>query len=267
MAEGKKVVLVYADWIEKFEELNDEEAGKLIKHFFRYVNDLNPIAPDRITKLMFVDIKNTLKRDLDKYKEIKEERSYNGRLGNLKRYNPDLYELVINEDKTLKQAEVIAKTRLAKKNSPSENNLAKLADKDSDSVTDSDKVKEKEINNINKSLFDIEVNTSNVDEFRPRLKQDLENTFKEENIDNSKFTKQCKVVGQWLENVAMTNKISIDTVKVFIDQFDAHLINYGEQKRTLKDFKQHFTNWLPKQNLSQFRTKPVGRSNQVNYGN
>jgi len=42
MAENKKAVIVYADWIEQFEALNDEEAGKLIKHIFRYVNDLNP---------------------------------------------------------------------------------------------------------------------------------------------------------------------------------------------------------------------------------
>jgi hypothetical protein len=33
-------------------ELEDDEAGRL-KHFFRYVNDLNPEYPDRTTKLMF----------------------------------------------------------------------------------------------------------------------------------------------------------------------------------------------------------------------
>ena len=61
MAKDKKTVVVYTDWIEKFEELTDEEAGRLIKHFFRYVNDQEPEAPDRTTKLMFIDIKNTLK--------------------------------------------------------------------------------------------------------------------------------------------------------------------------------------------------------------
>lgn len=67
MAEDKSSILVYADWIHKFEELEDDEAGRLIKHFFRYVNDLNPEYPDRTTKLMFIDIKNTLKRDLYKW--------------------------------------------------------------------------------------------------------------------------------------------------------------------------------------------------------
>lgn len=243
MAKGKKSFTAYCDWGEVIDKLTDEQAGKLIKHLFDYVRDKDPKTDDILIDIAFTPIKATLKRDLIKWEEMCAKNKENGAKGGRPK-NPE------------------------KPNGFNENPTeAKKADKDSDSVTDSDKVKEKEINNINKSLFDIEVNTSNVDEFRPRIKQDLENTFKEENIDNSKFTKQCKVVGQWLENVAMTNKISIDTVKVFIDQFDAHLINYGEQKRTLKDFKQHFSNWLPKQNLSQFRTKPVGRSNQVNYGN
>ncbi len=60
MAEGKNKIIVYKDWIKKFEALKDAEAGKLIKHFFRYVNDLNPVAPDRITELSFIDIEQTL---------------------------------------------------------------------------------------------------------------------------------------------------------------------------------------------------------------
>lgn len=34
MAENKKSIIVYADWIHVFKELDDEEAGQLIKHFF-----------------------------------------------------------------------------------------------------------------------------------------------------------------------------------------------------------------------------------------
>lgn len=83
MAENKKGVLVYADWMEKFEELEDDEAGRLIKHFFRYVNDLNPEYPDRTTKLMFIDIKNTLKRDLNKWEEKAPTRIEKARLAGL----------------------------------------------------------------------------------------------------------------------------------------------------------------------------------------
>ncbi len=69
MAENKKSIIVYSDWMKLFEALSDDEAGRVIKHFFRYVNDLNPIAPDRITELSFIQIEQSLKRDLKKYEE------------------------------------------------------------------------------------------------------------------------------------------------------------------------------------------------------
>jgi len=86
MAENKNGVLVYADWIDKFEALEDDEAGRLIKHFFRYINDLNPEFPDKITKVSFLDIQNTLKRDLVKW----EERAERSRLNGLKGGRPPL---------------------------------------------------------------------------------------------------------------------------------------------------------------------------------
>jgi len=79
MAENKKSIVVYSDWIELFENLTDDEAGKLIKHFFRYVNDKNPIAPDRLTELSFIPIKQSLKRDLQKWEKTLEGRSRAGK--------------------------------------------------------------------------------------------------------------------------------------------------------------------------------------------
>ena len=79
MAENKKSIIVYADWLEQFEYLTDDEAGKLIKHFFRYVNDLNPTAPDRFTEAQFIPIKQTLKRDLEKWEQTLEGRSKAGK--------------------------------------------------------------------------------------------------------------------------------------------------------------------------------------------
>ena len=85
MAENKKGIIVYADWMDKFESLSDKEAGVLIKHFFRYVNDLNPKVPDRITELSFIDIKNSLKRDLEKWEKTIEGRSKAGKASAEKR--------------------------------------------------------------------------------------------------------------------------------------------------------------------------------------
>lgn len=152
MAENKKSIVVYADWIDKFEELEDDEAGRLIKHFFRYVNDLNPDFPDRITKLSFIDIEKQLKRDLIKWEKKVDERSYNGRLGNIKRWNIDLYNEIILEKITLEEAENIAKHR--KTSLPDEKaspRIANVAVNDNVNVNDTVNVNDIKENN-NKAL-------------------------------------------------------------------------------------------------------------------
>ena len=69
MADNKKSAVIYTDWINIFEELEDAEAGQLIKHLFRYINDKNPEAPSRLIKLIFEPLKQSLKRDLVKYED------------------------------------------------------------------------------------------------------------------------------------------------------------------------------------------------------
>ena len=81
MAEGKKSFIGYCDWWHIFEELTDDEAGRLIKHFFRYINDQNPTAPDRTTQLVFKPIQLQLKRDLVSWEQTKEKLSKAGKRG------------------------------------------------------------------------------------------------------------------------------------------------------------------------------------------
>lgn len=95
MAKDKKTIVIYSDWIATFEKLTDEEAGKLIKHLLRYVNDQNPEA-DRMTELLFAQMQQTLKRDLKKWEEIKQQRSEAGKKGMAKRW-----EKITNDNKTL----------------------------------------------------------------------------------------------------------------------------------------------------------------------
>jgi hypothetical protein len=145
MAENKKSIIVYADWMEQFTILTDEEAGKLIKHFFLYVNDLNPTAIDRLTEMLFIPLKQSLKRDLKKWETILQDRSYNGRMGNIKRWNRDLYNKIILEEITLEEAENIAKHR--KTSLPDANvspPIANIAVSVSDSVS---------VNDINKVVI------------------------------------------------------------------------------------------------------------------
>lgn len=79
MAKNKKSFVLYTDYDTIFEKLTNEEAGKLIKHLFKYVNDKSPEMTDRIIDLIFEPIKQQLKRDLKNWKTIRSKRSLAGK--------------------------------------------------------------------------------------------------------------------------------------------------------------------------------------------
>lgn len=111
MAEGKKSFLMYADWETIFDQLEDAEAGVLIKHILKYVNDRNPSLSDRVLNIAFQPIKLQLKRDLKKWENEYDKKSDGGKLGNLKKWHLDLYTQVIDNQITIEQAGEIIKTR------------------------------------------------------------------------------------------------------------------------------------------------------------
>ncbi len=108
MAEGKNSFLLYVDYIYVFEHLSDEEAGKLVKILFQYVNDQNPEINDRVLKIAFEPIKRQLKRDLIDWNNERSKRSDNAALGNLKKYRLDLYEKVQKNEMSLDEAVMVA---------------------------------------------------------------------------------------------------------------------------------------------------------------
>ena len=48
-----------------------EKAGELFMHILEYVNDLEPNTDDLIIQLTFEPIRQSLKRDLEKYERIR----------------------------------------------------------------------------------------------------------------------------------------------------------------------------------------------------
>lgn len=116
------------------------------------------------------------------------------------------------------------------------------------------KVKQKDTSVLNKDTSVLQSDTDKIREDKIR---------KENIINNAVFVSECKNSSQWLEVTAMQNKINIDTVKLFIDTFESHLIIMEEQKKTVKQYKEHFTHWFKKQDLSNFRTKQFGKTNQI----
>ena len=69
MAANKTSFLLYCDIIHTVRKLPDEKAGQLFKHILAYVNDENPVAEDVIIEIAFEPIKQSLKRDLQKYEK------------------------------------------------------------------------------------------------------------------------------------------------------------------------------------------------------
>ena len=88
MAKNKDSFVLYTKYIDTFNELSDEQAGKLIKTIFQYVNDLNP-EPQGLIKLAFIPIKQQLKEDLVKWEDTCSKRSEAGKKGMASRYNKD----------------------------------------------------------------------------------------------------------------------------------------------------------------------------------
>ena len=111
MAQDKKSFVLYSDSQGLVNQLPDEVAGRLLKHIYAYVNDENPVSEELLLNIAFEPIKMQLKRDLLKWEGSKESKSINGKMGNLKRYNLDIYNDVLSNKITLEDAENLAKSR------------------------------------------------------------------------------------------------------------------------------------------------------------
>jgi len=112
------------------------------------------------------------------------------------------------------------------------------------------------------ALFSLSETKANQKAIREEKKRE-EEIRKENIIDNVAFFSECKTSTQWIEVTAMQNKVSTEIVILFLGNFETHLITMGEQKKTVKEVKEHFTHWLKKQDLSSFRVKSFGKTNQI----
>jgi hypothetical protein len=86
MAKDKKSFILYSDAIHTVEKLSDTDAGQLLKHLLRYVNDQNPTTDNPLVEIAFEPIKQQLKRDLVKFEDVKVKRSEAGKAGATKRW-------------------------------------------------------------------------------------------------------------------------------------------------------------------------------------
>lgn len=79
MATEKNSFLLYCDTIHTIEKLTDVDAGQLLKHILRYVNDKEPVTDNPLVEIAFEPIRQSLKRDLVKYENIRTRNSANAK--------------------------------------------------------------------------------------------------------------------------------------------------------------------------------------------
>jgi len=95
MATEKNSFLLYCDTIHTIEKLSDVDAGQLLKHILRYVNDKEPVTENPLVEIAFEPIRQSLKRDLVKYENIRERNSANAK----KRWNATASDRIPNDTK------------------------------------------------------------------------------------------------------------------------------------------------------------------------
>lgn len=182
--------ILHLDSLDILDELSNEEAGILL----RAMRDFNREEEPNLTGLMkvvFLPFKNQFIRDEVKWDGTKGERSKAGRIGNLKRYTPDLYQQLTDNQITLDEAEEVAKSRKSEisDNLPSQ----KVADgRINKSVSVSKKVNEKDKVFTPPSLSDVIEYFKNND----YTSESAETAFDYYNVRGWKDSKGKKV-GNW----------------------------------------------------------------------
>jgi len=169
MAQGKNKIFVYKDWLNNFEDLTDEELGKIMRHFFEYVNDLNPVLEDRLLNLVWKPIESTLKRDLKKWEEKSEKNRESARM-RWDKNNANAYE---RKKRNAKHAD---------------------RDRDRDKDRDSDILLEKETKELFKTWLDYRK------EIKKPIKSQRTKTSLAKKMQKEGFEKSKRAVDQSIQN-------------------------------------------------------------------
>lgn len=217
MSNIKNSFVLYNDYIDTTDELSDEEAGKLFKMILAKVNGREIECDSKLLRLIFKPIEKSIDRDLQKYENKIKEKSSAGQIGNLKRWNRDLYDDFQKGKIDLDEALKIAKDRKA---SQSDKSVAKVAD----SVSDSDPVSETE--------NDIE----NDGEGDSNTKMDIHTVA-------NKFLKDKEVVDAYIQDHKFKDK---NELIAKMKEFHMQLKKDGKTSKTLTDYRKHLDSWLKK---------------------
>jgi len=99
------------------------------------------------------------------------------------------------------------------------------------------------VRKLNKSTPSVSDNTQSIVK-DSIVKDSIENLGEKKSSKNQIFTLELLDSSQWIETVAMQNKILPEDVKNWIEVFNKKLISELDEKINKQDFASHFSRWL-----------------------
>lgn len=223
-------------------ELDDAQAGKLFKAIAAHHLG-HEIELDQLTKIIFAPFKNQFERDLTKWNEEVLEKSQSGKIGNIKRWRPDLYQKVIDNQLSIEEAiqQMADRTPIDTDRAQSDTIGADRGGSRkslvSDSVNDSDNVNKKEDIETDNSVLVRDIvrvlNQATQSDFRPSSKSTSRLISARIN-DGYTFDEFNSVIlhktAQWKNDPKM--KIYLRPETLFSTKFESYL---QEAKKNISD--------------------------------
>ena len=235
MAQDKKSFVLYTDLIHTVKKMNREDAGELLLHILKYVNDENPETENIIVDLTFEPIKQQFKRDLKSWEKTLEKRSDAGkasaearRLAKLNQQNPTNSTHVESVEQT--------------STNPTVNDTVTVTVNDTVTVIPSTIVE------VEKEKFD------DYDDLDFKIKVAfLENQkSKEKNVapkkeSNQDFANSLRFESPtWMDSICIQQRKPPDKIIEKIDEFILFLGSVEKEHKSRKEFIDHFVNWITK---------------------
>ncbi len=152
MSEKQKGFILYQDNSDIFDSLSQEQKGDLIDAIFTY-QKTNELPENPLIKVAISSFVSQFKRDSQKWEKTCLEKTIAGKMGNLKRWHPELYKKVTSGKITLQEAERSLQPQGESQPDPTQSDtigeIANIAVTDNVSVTVS----------VNDTVNDIIINT------------------------------------------------------------------------------------------------------------
>lgn len=224
---SKGSFIMHLDSLSVLDELTDEQAGKLFKAIKKYQAGECIGEQEFWLKIAFLVFKNQFDRDADKYEKFTDKQSERGTIGNLKRWNPDLYKKYINKEITLEEASIIAKYRTGDKS------IAEIAN--SVSVSDSKSKSESDIITRTPDFFQFSFSKTQFEHLPEEFQSqtDKENWVKWQNLNEhiDRNLKEIRKIEQQMnhkeylnfkEKYIGKNKLALNTVLKLLENFNNH---------------------------------------------